>query len=306
MELHGDVPRMTGQLGDLDELAVRRSTRDAHALFRERRLVEAVELETMAMALVNQVGAVDLAGERVRRQLAGVAAQAHRAAELVDAKQVAQLVDHFVRRRFIHFGGVGALQAADVAGVLDRRPLEAVADPEERDAVQARVLGGLHHAARAARPEAARDEDRRRAFEQARAALLLERFGFHPLNVDPHPVGKATVIQRLVQRLVGILIAGVLADDVNGDLVVRILDPLDQLFPRLHPRFARRQVQVFEDHRVEAFFAQRDRHFVNRRDIFRGDHRFFVDVAEQCDLLLDVARQRAIGAAQQDVRLDAD
>jgi hypothetical protein len=60
MELHGDEPRVAGQLGDLDELAVRRSAGDPHAFFRERLLVEAVEFEAMAMALVDQIGAVDL------------------------------------------------------------------------------------------------------------------------------------------------------------------------------------------------------------------------------------------------------
>src|SRR5918993_2276664 len=52
MELHGQIPRVARQLRDLDELAVGRSARDAHALLRERRLVEAVELEAMAMTLV--------------------------------------------------------------------------------------------------------------------------------------------------------------------------------------------------------------------------------------------------------------
>ena len=80
----------------------------------------------------------------------------------------------------------------------------------------------------------------------------------------------------------------------------------DELFPRLHAGFARRQVQILEDHRVEALVAQRERHFVDRRDVLGRDHRLFVDVAEQRDLLLDVARQDAIGAAQQDVGLDTD
>ena len=169
-----------------------------------------------------------------------------------------------------------------------------------------RVLGRLHHAARAARPESAGHEDADRAVEQARAAFLFERFRLDPLDVDAHAIREAAVIERLVQRLVGILVARVLADDVNGDLVLGILDPMNELLPRLHVRFVRRQVQVLEDDRVEALVAQRQRHFVDRRDVARRDHRFLVDVAEQRDLLLDVARQDAIGAAQQDVGLDTD
>ena len=54
MELHGEVPRMAGQLGDLDELAVGRSARDPQAVLGERPLVQAVELVAVAMALVDQ------------------------------------------------------------------------------------------------------------------------------------------------------------------------------------------------------------------------------------------------------------
>ena len=52
--------------------------------------------------------------------------------------------------------------------------------------------------------------------------------------------------------------------------------------------------------------AERDRHLVDARHVLRGDHRFLVDVAEQRDLPLDVRRQQAVGAAEQEVGLDAD
>ena len=64
------------------------------------------------------------------------------------------------------------------------------------------------------------------------AAFLLERFGLDPLDVDAQTIGEAAVIERFVQRLVGVLVARVFADDVNGELVVGLLDALDQLFPR--------------------------------------------------------------------------
>src|SRR5579862_4503341 len=98
MELHGEIPRMPGQLGDLDELAVRRTARDAQAVLVERFLVQAVELVAVTMTLVNQRLAVDALRERSRRELARIAPQAHRPAELVDAEQIAQLVDQLRRR----------------------------------------------------------------------------------------------------------------------------------------------------------------------------------------------------------------
>src|SRR5262245_21992402 len=85
MELHGEVPRMAGQFGDLDELAVGGASRDPQAVLGERLLVQAVELVAMPMALVDQARAVHALRQRSGRELARVAAQPHRAAEIVDA-----------------------------------------------------------------------------------------------------------------------------------------------------------------------------------------------------------------------------
>ena len=114
------------------------------------------------------------------------------------------------------------------------------------------------------------------------------------------------MIQRFVQALVGILVADVLADDVNRELVDRVLDPLDELFPRLHPALGLRQVQVLEHDAIEPFGGEHQRHFVNRRDVLGGDHRFLVDVAEERDLVLDVGIEEPIRPAEQDVRLNPD
>ena len=64
MELHGEEPRVAGQFGDLDELAVRRAARDLQAAFGERSLVEAIELVAVTMPLVDQAGPVDFLRER--------------------------------------------------------------------------------------------------------------------------------------------------------------------------------------------------------------------------------------------------
>ena len=48
-----------------------------------------------------------------------------------------------------------------------------------------------------------------RAFEQPHPAVLFERLRFDPLNVDAQTMGEAAVIERLVQRLVGILVVAV-------------------------------------------------------------------------------------------------
>src|SRR5256886_15639739 len=59
MELHGEIPRVLRQFGDLDELAVRRAARDAHAVLRQRALVQAVELVAVTVPLGDRVRPVD-------------------------------------------------------------------------------------------------------------------------------------------------------------------------------------------------------------------------------------------------------
>ena len=96
------------------------------------------------------------------------------------------------------------------------------------------MVGGAHHAARAAVAEAAGHEDAVGAVEQLLAARLLERLGLDPPDVHAQPVLEAAVVERLVQALVRVLVADVLADDVNGDLVVGMLDAVDQVAPGAH------------------------------------------------------------------------
>src|SRR3954468_13846670 len=133
MELHRDVPRVRRQLDDLDELAVERAADDLQALVGQRLLVEAVELVAMAMPLVDHVAAVQRVRLGAGAQLARVGAEPHRAAEIVDAEQVAQLVDQVGLRLGRTLGRIGIRQAAHVPRILDCRPLEAVADAEVGD-----------------------------------------------------------------------------------------------------------------------------------------------------------------------------
>src|SRR3954468_13551840 len=306
MELHRDVIRMRRQLDHLDELSVERSSDDLESFLGDRFLVETVELEAVTMTLFDDVGAVQLVRLGAGLQLARIRAEAHRPAEIVDTQQIAQLVDDVRLGVGRAFGGIRVSQPADVARVFDGGPLEAVTDAEVRNLPLAGDLGGAHHPARAAIAEAARHEDPVGAIEQLLAARLLERLGLDPADVHFQPVLEAAVIQRFVEALVGVLVADVLANHVDGHLVDRVLDAIDQDDPRFHVRFRRGQVQPLEDDPVEPFLGEHRRHFVNVGDVARGDHRFLVDVAEVRDLPLDVGIEVPVGAAQQDIGLDAD
>ena len=60
-----------------------------------------------------------------------------------------------------------------------------------------------------------------RVVQQRETIRLFERFGFNPFDVDLDAIGEAAVIQRFVEALVRILVADVLADDVDRQLVER-------------------------------------------------------------------------------------
>ncbi len=193
---------MARQFGDLDELAVGRAAGDLHAVLRKHRLVLRVEFEAMAMPFVDQARAVCTFGHRPRRELAGVFAEPHRPAEFVDPEEIAQLEDDLRRRVRVALGRIGIGKSGNIARVLDRGPLESVADAEVRDLLLARDFGGLHHAARAAIAEAAGHENTVRVIEQCGAIRFFERLRLDPLDVDLQPMREAAVIERLVQALV--------------------------------------------------------------------------------------------------------
>src|SRR5206468_5465543 len=57
---------------------------------------------------------------------------------------------------------------------------------------------------------------------------------------------------------------------------------------------------------VETFGSEHERHFIDGRYVLGGDDRFFVDVAEERDLALDIGIEEPVGAAEQNVRLNPD
>src|SRR5215218_7188531 len=105
MELHGDIPRMPWQFGDFDELAVRRAAGNLQTTLGQSAFVEAIEFVAMAMPFLDEIRAVDALRERTGRQRTRIAAEPHRAAEIVDAEQIAQLVDHLGGGVRIALGG---------------------------------------------------------------------------------------------------------------------------------------------------------------------------------------------------------
>src|SRR5690348_1406543 len=98
MELAAEEPGMLHDLADLHVNAVGSFARDAKARGFELLFVLAIELVAVAMAFVNLTGAIGARGEAIGMEMARPTSQAHRAAEIVDAFELAQLENHAMRR----------------------------------------------------------------------------------------------------------------------------------------------------------------------------------------------------------------
>ena len=197
MELAGDEPRVVGQLDDLDEAAVRRLAGQHHARGLERLAVAVVHLEAVAMALVDDLLAVDRGGLRAGRQPGRIEAEAHRAALVLHVALVGHEVDDRVLGEHVELGRVGVLRADDLAGELDDRALEPEAQAEVRDPVVAGVVRGEDLALDAAMAEAARDEDAGDAVEPVVEVLLGQRLGVDPADLGVDAVRPGRVPERL-------------------------------------------------------------------------------------------------------------
>ena len=122
-----------------------------------------------------------------------------------------------------------------------------------------------------------------------------------------HLVGDAAVRQRLDQRLIGVLHAGIFADDGDGDVAFRIADALvDEVPARKIGRRLGVEAEGLEHFAVEPGDVIGLRHRVDVVDVARLDHRAFAHVAEQRELAPLAFGDRPVGAAEQNVGLDAD
>src|SRR5258708_5080055 len=92
MELATQIPRMIRELADFDVYAVGSFPGQAQSVLGQDLFIVAIEFVTMTMTLTDLGLAVGLAGETVFCEQAGIGAQAHGAAPLVDALPFPQFV----------------------------------------------------------------------------------------------------------------------------------------------------------------------------------------------------------------------
>src|SRR5258706_11889598 len=285
MELAADEPRVAGQLDDLHELAIGRRARDVEAAVLELRYVLRVHLVAVPVALFDQLDAVGLARDRAFLQAARVLAEPHRAAEGVDADEVAQLVDDLVRRLVVELRRVRADHAADIARELDRRALHAEADAEVGDALLARVADGAQLPFHATRTEPGADQDAVHAGQLAVVALFLQRFGADVDDADLDVVGDAAVDQRLVERFVAVAVLDVLPDEADAHFILGMPHLADDLLPLGEvAHLLVREVQLVEEDLVEPLARERQRHLVDELHVEVRDDGVVLAIAEEVHL----------------------
>ena len=98
----------------------------------------------------------------------------------------------------------------------------------------------------------------------------------------------------------------VLADNSHLDLLGRVVDLIDHLFPIGHIGWAVVHVEFLQGNLVEAFTLHHERHFVNRGGRAVFDNGFRLHVAEHGNLFLHVLGNGLFRAAYEDIRLNTD
>src|SRR5277367_2677361 len=159
MELTADEMRMIGEFDHFDVSSVRGRTRNLHSRRNHRLFVFAIELVAMAVTFADFELAVNCMRESVRLNLAGPRTQPHGAAEFFHSPQLAQFVDHAVRRCRVELARIRLRQPDDIAGKLNTSGLHSQTDSEVRNSILAGVTNCNQHSLDAALAEAAGHQD---------------------------------------------------------------------------------------------------------------------------------------------------
>ena len=112
--------------------------------------------------------------------------------------------------------------------------------------------------------------------------------------------------QRLRHADVGIPQAGIFAHQGDFHMAVDALYPLHHCRPFGQVGGSLPQPQPPADGIAQALLLQQQRNLIQGVGGHIGDDTVFRDVAEQGDFAADVLADGGIGAADQDIRLDAD
>jgi hypothetical protein len=306
VELTAQKPGVIGELDHLHEFAVGAHTGDHKPVVGELLQILLIDLVAVTVPLADLGHFIGPVGQGPLLELAGICAETHGAAHLLDSQQIAQLVDDGVGSVGIELGGGGVLDPTDVACVLDNHALHTEADAKERYLVLTGIAHGVDLAGGAARTKADGHQQSVDLEHLPRPVARLDVLGAEIHQLHLGVVGDAAVHQGLVEALVGVGELHILADDPDADMVLGILDLADQRLPLRHVARVLGQVQDLEQDLVQTLAAEAQRYLVDGVDVTGGDDLARLDIAEERDLALDIFGQRTVAAAEQGIGGDTD
>ena len=135
---------------------------------------------------------------------------------------------------------------------------------------------------------------------------FIEGFGVDPLNIDIHIVIPARVTQRFRDGQVGIMEFDVFPDNADGQFRAGTFDLFYQLAPLLHVGLPVRQTKLLHHVLAQTCLFQDQGHFIDRLGGQHGDDGPGLDITEQGDFFAQFVGHGIVGAAEDDIRLDAD
>ena len=228
---------MVGRLDNFNIILVRRPSRDFQSCSHKRFLEVAIEFIAVPMAFADFSRAVGFVCERSRLEFARPSAQPHRAAHFVHAQQLAQFVNHAVRRLWIKFRAVRLLQTRDVARILDRCALHAQADSKIGHFLLARVLNRVNHSLNPALAESAWYQNSIVVVQSPRRRFRrIHFFRFDPVELGFVIVRQPAMQQRLTQALIRIFELHVFPNYGDPYFARGMMHAVDEVDPRLHVR----------------------------------------------------------------------
>ncbi len=303
---------MIVDFGDFDESAVARGAAGDESSSLEAIAEDWIELPTVAVSLIGQLGVVEAASAGFRQQSAGVSAEPHGAALLGHGALIIEQGDDGVLGVFVSFGGVGVVELETVAGEGDDHVLHAAAESEVGDALFERESGDADLAFNAALAEAARHDDAIDIGEGGGDLRLVggvQAIGLDPADFDARTTLGAGVDQGFLDGEIGVAQLDILADD--GDMAgalggIQPGGPVNPGFDRAFGRAGSRgELESVEREVGEAGAVEHGGNLVDRGDGFQRHHGFGRDVAKEGEFVGDGTVGWDVGTGDDDVRLDA-
>src|SRR3984885_6811947 len=200
MELAADEMRMVRQFDHLHVGPARSGSGNTQSCRRHGFFVLAIEFVAMPVTFADLRLPVNLVRERAGLDLARPRAQPHRSAEFLYAAQLAQLVDHSMRRRGIKFARIRLRQSHNISSKLNACRLHAEANTEIRHLLLARIPDRLQHSFDSTLAEATRHQNSVIPFKlrlEAVSFCSFQALGLDPVDLQLQVVREGSVHQRL-------------------------------------------------------------------------------------------------------------